>query len=148
MNFDQLPKKDGNREGTKKSEGTLELDLSPEEMELFELQRQHLNKLDSNSLPAFDSKTGLLGVLKMSAKNLGEILSPRGIRLMLNDAKLNKINAKYAKSKEGSVKNETKNQGVLEVMTLEEEISGAQENLKKLQEKLLEVVERVNKLGN
>jgi threonine/homoserine/homoserine lactone efflux protein len=36
-----------------------------------------------------------------SIKVWGELLSPRGIKLMLNDAKLNKINTKYWTSKEG-----------------------------------------------
>ena len=122
------------------------LDLSPEERELFELQKAHWDKIKAINLPAFDPKIGIWDILKMGVKSWGEILSPRGIKLMLNEARLNQLNAKYWDSKEClSEYRDLKKQGE-QRSSVEQEISAAQEEVKLAQDKLGELQEKLLKL--
>jgi len=138
----EVKAEDEKRMDPKTFEGAPKLELSPEEQELFDLQQQHLARLDSISLPAFDSKAGGLDVLKMVAKTWGEMFSKRGIRLMLNDARLIELNTKYWASKEGLTEYKGMKQEGEEIMQAQAEVDLAQDNLRQAQEKLFEVVKR------
>lgn len=140
----EIKKEDQKRMDPKTFEKAPALELSPEEQELFDLQKEHWKTIDTASLPAFDSKTGTLGVLKMVAKTWGEMFSKRGIKLMLNSAKLQQINTKYWESKKGLGEYKDKREKGKEVQEAQEEVSRAEENLKKAQEKLLELMKGKN----
>ena len=145
MNFDRPPKKDEKKPDIKTPEKAESLDLSAEEMELFELNRAHWQKLLEDTSKAFDSKTGILDILKMTAKGLGEMLSKRGLRIMLNEAKINEIMKKYRKSKEGLVESQMVKGDIKEATKAEEEVDLARENLRKAEEGLINILERQNR---